>query len=233
MLNAPLLRNIWEGILPALEERYQLEGDFPVGGLEYSTARERVPRLVRAIEEGAERIQSIVSGLKDFARQGAADFRDDVDVNEAVRAGVLLTGNRIGRSTRRFYLDLAPALPPMRGNAQRIEQVVINLLINACDALTDSDQAITVQTRYRAAQDAVYVVVGDEGPGMPPEVLRRAKDPFFTTKRERGGTGLGLAISDGIVRDHGGAMRVETEPGHGTTVTVELPRESGDVEGGF
>jgi polar amino acid transport system substrate-binding protein len=110
-----------------------------------------------------------------------------------------------------------------KGNSQRLEQVVINLIVNACESLQDKSRSVSISTRFDAADDRVIVQVKDEGVGIQPEALQRIRDPFFTTKRDSGGTGLGLTISDKIVRDHRGELIFESEPDSGTTVTIRLP----------
>ncbi len=114
-------------------------------------------------------------------------------------------------------------MPPILGNAQRIEQVLINLILNACQALTSQDQGIFVSTRFDSVLQRVIVVVRDQGCGIAPEHLSHLTDPFFTTKRETGGTGLGLSVSATIVQQHGGTLDFYSIPGEGTTVTLALP----------
>jgi len=114
--------------------------------------------------------------------------------------------------------DLSPDLPPIWGDANALQQVVMNLLTNARDAVR-GDGGIVVETRAAAEPPgAVQLVVRDTGPGIPPEILPKIFDPFFTTKAE--GTGLGLSISYGIVRDHGGTVDVRSAPGEGTTFVL-------------
>ena len=115
------------------------------------------------------------------------------------------------------------SLPAITGNAQRLEQVVINLIVNACQALQDKDRAIRLVTRVDAAQQWIALEISDEGCGIDKADLARITDPFFTTRREQGGTGLGLAISQRIVQDHGGRMIFESTRGKGTAVLVEFP----------
>ena len=150
-------------------------------------------------------------------------MKDQVDLNNVVSKAVGLTGNLIKKSTRRFTLACRPNLPTFLGNAQRIEQVVINLIVNACQALPDMDRAITVSTGFDPDPKQIVFEVQDEGQGIDPMVLKRITDPFFTTRREKGGTGLGLAISERIVLDHGGRMTFESTPGQGTIVRLTFP----------
>lgn len=223
MLNAPNLSRVWESVLPILDHHHLQHGDFQVGATLFSRIRDRIPQMLAGITADARRVRDIVADLKDFARDNPSEKRDQVDLNDVVNKAVGLTTNLIKKSTRHFTLKDSPNLPRLPGNAQRIEQVVINLVVNACQALPDMDRAIIVTTGYDAANHTVFFEIQDEGEGIEPETLKRITDPFFTTRRERGGTGLGLAISDRIVRDHGGAINFESTPGRGTKVRVSFP----------
>jgi C4-dicarboxylate-specific signal transduction histidine kinase len=225
MLNAPILADIWDGILPILEERYKTQGDFIAGGLNYSEIREEVPKLFYGIKEGAERIKRIVGDLKRFARLEPPDLSQDVDINEVVKSAVSLTNDLLKKATDRFTVEYADNPPKIKGNFQRIEQVVINLLLNACEALTGKNQAITVTTSRMA--ENVVILVSDEGAGIPEDVLRHMTDPFFTTKKDSGGTGLGLSVASGIVKAHGGSLEFTSTLGKGTAAVVILPIRQG------
>jgi signal transduction histidine kinase len=189
----------------------------------YEEIRERMPMLLSHIEDGTRRVRDIVSDLKDFARETPAERTDDIDINQVVTKAVGLVSNLVKKSTNDFSVNRSPDPPVFKGSAQRIEQVVINLVMNACQALADGNGAVRVCTGYDPDQACVFVEVADDGVGMPPEVMQRIKDPFFTTRRDAGGTGLGLAITDRIVRDHEGSMTYTSQPGSGTTVRVSFP----------
>ncbi len=229
MLNAPLLSRTWEATLPVLDAHCEAHGDIHVNQIPYGVLRERIPRLLANIEEGAKRIRNIVADLKDFARQSPPDLADSVDLNRVVEKSVGLVENLLKKSTDNFDIRYSAQLPTFAGNSQRIEQVVINLLVNACQSLPERSCAIRVRTGQ--ADGAVFVEIHDQGVGMPAEVIRQIRDPFFTTKRESGGTGLGLAISDRIIEEHGGSMYFDSAPGKGTTVRIRffppLPARSG------
>jgi polar amino acid transport system substrate-binding protein len=183
--------------------------------------REELPRILDELVASGRRIKHIVEDLKSFARREDAPRLEEVDVNEVARAALRLVGPAVRKATRRFETDLAAGLPRIRGNAQRIEQVIVNLLVNACEALPDPDRRVSLRTRRDGAN--VVLEVRDEGVGIPAEHLSRIEEPFFTTKRERGGTGLGLSVSAGIVKEHGGSLVFTSAPGAGTTATLSLP----------
>jgi signal transduction histidine kinase len=223
MLNAPNLTRMWEAVLPILDRHHARHGDFPVGATVYSRIRNRIPRMLAGMSDDARRVRDIVADLKDFARDNPSEIQDNVDLNDVVNKAIGLTINLIKKSTRHFTLNCDEALPTFPGNSQRIEQVAINLVVNACQALPDNDRIVAVATRFIAQTSQAVLEVRDEGEGIDAEALQRITDPFFTTRRARGGTGLGLAISERIVKDHGGHMHFESTPGQGTTVRVTFP----------
>jgi polar amino acid transport system substrate-binding protein len=223
MMNAPNIGKMWKGLAPILENRYQDDGDFPVGNWQYSQVRERLPLLLDGISDGARRVKRIVADLKDYARHEGSPGAVPVDINRVVNKALSLLSNLIKKSTKRFAVDLGPELPEVLARSQRLEQVVINLVMNACQALPDEQRGVFITTTYNRYAKTVSVIVRDEGTGIPTRHMSRLTDPFFTTKRESGGTGLGLAICSRIVNDCGGAMRFESEEERGTSVIVTLP----------
>ena len=173
--------------------------------------------------ESADRVKHIVSDLEDFARQNPGEMADWVDLNQVAKKAIGLVANLIKKSAHDFETHFADRLPRFTGNAQRMEQVVINLLVNACHAVSGRSKGIFIVTGVDEASGWVFLEVRDEGLGMKPDILQRIKDPFFTTKRDTGGTGLGLSISDRIVQDHGGLLTFTSQPGLGTTARVAVP----------
>ena len=171
--------------------------------------------------EGSERVEAIVRDLKTFSRPADAG-RGPIDVGRAIESAITLAWNEI-RHRATLVRDLADGLAVVADEAQ-LGQVVLNLLINAAQALPDggaAHQTITVEARRDG--DEVVVVVADTGPGIPPDVAARIFEPFFTTKPVGVGTGLGLSICHRIVTSLGGAIDVDSAPGRGARVTVRLP----------
>jgi signal transduction histidine kinase len=226
MLNAPILQRVWKSIDPVIQNHCTENGDFKVGSMSFSKIQERIPNLIEDITDGAKRVKVIVDDLKNYARQAQPEMNDSVDVNEVVTKTSGLVSNLIKKSTRNFSVNRESSLPKFRGNSQRIEQVIINLIVNACQALTESSQPISISTFFDTQKARVGICISDGGEGMSKETIERITDPFFTTKREKGGTGLGLSICDKIIQDHGGVMTFDSEVGIGTRVTVSFPVET-------
>ena len=223
LLEVPILRRFFADASKVLEGYYRENGDFSCGGLPYSRMREETPRSLEKLQEAGRRIKRIVDDLKDFARRDDTAFNDTIDLNAVAQAAVRLVEPSIRKATSRFSAAYAEGLPKVRGNAQRIEQVLVNLIINACQALPDTGRGIELATLHDADRGSVLFRLRDEGSGISPEHLSRLTDPFFTTKRDMGGTGLGLSVSAGIVKEHGGTLEFDSTPGSGTTVTLALP----------
>ncbi len=221
LLNMPILKDVCNDALAVLEQQ-QVEPE--LGGLPFQRIKQELPLMLDEMQDGSRRIKRIVEDLKDFARQDDAALLVPLDLNQVAQAAVRLVERSLRGATNRFCADYTEPLPQVRGNSQRIEQVLVNLLLNACQALCEPDRGIFLHTWFDASSQMVAVVVRDEGCGIAPEHLECLTDPFFTTKRESGGTGLGLSVSAGIVKEHGGSLLFSSAPGQGTTVTLLLPR---------
>jgi signal transduction histidine kinase len=223
LLDIPVLKRAHQDTARILDEYYEEQGDFNLGGVPYSEMREEIPRMLEGMQEGAKRIKRIVHDLKDFARRDDAGDKSHIDLNEVVQTALRLVDSTIRKSTAHLVTEFATALPCFLGNEQRIEQVVVNLVLNACQALPDREHGIKVVTRQGIYPPRLELQVRDEGSGIAPEHLSRLTDPFFTTKRESGGTGLGLSVSAGIIKEHGGSISFDSTPGKGTCVTLTFP----------
>jgi PAS domain S-box-containing protein len=170
--------------------------------------------------EGLKRIQQIVRDLRDFSRQEAVgDVQEGVDFNNCISSTVNIVRGRARTAKVELETDLAP-LPEIACYPARLNQVVLNLIINAIDACPDGGR---VYVRTRAVDGSVEMEVADTGTGISPDIRDKIFDPFFTTKPPGQGTGLGLSICHGIIADHGGTIRAESTPGKGATFIVRLP----------
>ncbi len=222
-LNTPTLMEAWESALPILEDYYTENGDFIIGGMKYTEMRQKIPVLFSGILNGSKRIMQIVEDLKNFVRKEASEARQPVDINAVLRSAISLISNMIKGSTDCFSAEYGRDLPVLTGNFQRLEQVFVNLIQNACQALKDTSKGIFVSTCCNDGKDCIVVKIRDEGTGIPPENLSQITDPFFSTKHDSGGVGLGLSISSRIVEEHGGRMTFDSEIGSGTTAEIVLP----------
>lgn len=231
MMGLPLLKEMLDDIWPLLEERYRQSGDFEVGGFSFPACRESAERLINGMTRSSERIKSIVGDLKNFARPDPCNLEQSVQVNEVIKSSVALLENMIIKATRNFSVTYGENIPNISGNFLRLEQVVLNLIQNACQAMEDKDRAIRVISAYvqENEMEAVRIVVSDEGRGIPEKNLGFITDPFYTTRRDSGGTGLGLSVTHRIIKDHRGTLDIRSIPGTGSVFTVTLPVSHGDT----
>ncbi len=177
----------------------------------------------RQIYEEAERASAILRQLLLTGRESRPERRR-VSLNQVVSRTIELQQFSLAAEKIRVQLDLDPVLPFVQGDNGQLQQVLMNLMGNARQALEEQGKGGTIQVRTRRiAERRVLLEVSDDGPGIPAAIQARIFDPFFTTKPAGVGTGLGLAIVLGIVREHGGHVRVTSPPGGGTTFSVELP----------
>lgn len=227
MTNAQLLAGGMNDNLRVLQEYYRENGDFLLGGIPFSELDGQLPRLVNGIINGSRRIARIVNDLKSYARTDPRGLESTVDMNQVATASISILQHELVRATERFRCDLAGNLPTIAGNSQQLGQVVINLLMNACQALPSRQHGIRLATDFDPVTDEVVLTVADEGVGIAPEDGRRIMEPFFTTRLDRGGTGLGLSICRSIVTEHRGLLDFNSIPGKGTTFTVKIPAATG------
>jgi PAS domain S-box-containing protein len=222
MVNAQMLYKIWEDLAPILKEEEQRKGDYSLGGLPYSELEEALPEMITAINDGSRRIKSIVSTLKNHTRKGKTAM-EGLEINRVVAASMMLLKHHVKKYTDNFVLELEEGTPLILGSSQQLEQVIINLVMNALQSLTDRKQGLSLKTSFSAEQRAVLITVTDGGCGIPDGVKNMIMEPFFTTKLDSGGTGLGLSIARSIVVAHQGEIDVSSHVGEGTVVTVSLP----------
>lgn len=223
LLNSTNLLDIWKDLIPVLNNYIELKGSFTIAGLPFEEIQEDIEPLITGISEGAERIRRIVHSLKDFARKDSGNMDQNFNINDVIETAIIIMNNLIKKSTGHFSMDLDKTIPEICGNFQQIEQVIINLVTNACQALTDKTQGVTIVSRNNSDNKEVVVEVCDQGRGVALEYRKHILDPFFTTKRNSGGTGLGLSISYNIIKDHNGELTFDSEPGKVTVFRITIP----------
>jgi len=197
-----------------------------VGFADYLTEIPSVPPALReplsVIQEEAERASNIVKNLLSFARKQEHQRRP-TPLKPLLDATFLLLRNQLMAHRVDAVLEVEPDLPVPDIDPNQIQQVFVNLINNAAQAIASTGRPGTVVVRARRWLDGVAIDVVDDGPGMTEGLAAQVFEPFFTTKPEGEGTGLGLSISQGIVREHGGRIMLATEEGRGSTFTVQLP----------
>ena len=223
LLNIPAIQEAHRDLEDILEDHYQNNGEFYLAGIEYSLMRDELPKMLNDMMAGSQRISRIVNDLRDFGRQENIELTEHVDINQLVSTSFRLIEQTIRSYSDNIRIELEDNLPSFLGSAQRIEQVIINLIVNAAQSLDSRDKSIHIRTYFNQPAGQLTLEIEDQGCGIAIENLKRLEDPFFTTKRDQGGTGLGLSISSNIVSEHGGQLSFKSELKQGTTVTLTLP----------
>lgn len=220
--NVLIIQEAIHDILPILDEYHRNEKNLKIARLNYDVFRSSIPVLLEDMAQGTNRIKTIVEGLRKFAKRDDGILNDEVDLNEIIQSCLRLVANQIGRKAK-IKLQLDGKLPKVKGNSQRLEQVVVNIMINAAQAIENKMGTIVITTAYREKEKENLLRITDNGKGIDEKTMKQIFDPFFTTKRNQGGTGLGLSIAYGIVKEHKGRIEIESKLGSGTTFSVFIP----------
>jgi signal transduction histidine kinase len=183
----------------------------------------QVAEDLQVLYRNIQRVTQIARGLLAFARQ-APDETVPVDINGVIDETLLLLGKPLVKDGVQVRVTLDRALAPVLGNGNALQQVLTNLLLNARDAMPRGGE-VRIDTAYHPDRSGwLRLIISDTGDGMSPEALGKIWEPFYTTKTS--GTGLGLSVVHRIIREHGGAVEVQSSPGRGTTFTIVLPLPS-------
>lgn len=233
LLNSQFLTKVWQDIVPILDKSLKSDPSIKIGGIKYDKLREKAPDLFSGISESSKRIKIIVEDLKRYARKDSFDEHTHVNVNSVIKSAVNLMSSFIKKSTNNFELQLDQHLPEIKANFQKIEQVIINLIQNSCQAISKDSDLIRISTETDSDKDHILITIKDEGIGIDQKDLKLVTEPFFTTKRESGGTGLGLSVSDKIIIDHRGKLSFDSKPGKGTIAKIRFPisDKDNDIQG--
>ena len=224
--NVPLIEETWEIFEPIVADFAAAQPGWEKDGIGVEELCQDMKESIQAIRTGSERINMVVTNLKDFARIDESELTAPLQVNEVIEKTFWIVGAQLRKSVAAIDLNLAEDLPEIQGHFQKLEQVVANLMVNAANAIPARDQGrLTITTRYVRRINSVLIEIEDNGIGMTPMVMDRIFDPFFTTRRNAGGTGLGLSVSYGLVQEHKGRIGVHSRKDMGSRFTVFLPTE--------
>jgi len=164
-----------------------------------------------------------VANLKSFGRKNDGEINKNIQIIDVISDSLLIINNEVRKHTDSVSLDLPNNLPKVCGNVQKLEQVFINIIINALHALPDKKKALYISASYDNIDETIHVSVKDEGIGIDENSIDKITQPFYTTKPNHIGTGLGLSISNSIIKEHFGKLLIESKLNQGTTVTIIIP----------
>ena len=220
--NIKIIKESFSDIFPILDDYFEDHKDLTIARLKYDIFEENIPILIDDMVSGTNRIKKIVDELRNYAKKDEGLLTDDIKINNIINNSLRLIDNQI-RQHASVELDLDPNIPKFKGNIQKMEQVIVNLLVNASQAIENGFGKIDVKTRFNEKLNHIMIKVKDNGKGMDEKTKKSIFDPFFTTKRNKGGTGLGLSISFRIIKEHSGRIEVNTKLNHGTTFRIYIP----------
>jgi PAS domain S-box-containing protein len=222
-LSTENLADLWSYVAATLRRTQDTQGPVHLRGIPLDSAERMVESILQGLGEGSVRIEQLVRALREYSKTDEGQLNQLVDLNVVVESAQTIVRSALQNATVHYSFVPAPDLPPVSGNLRQIEQVVINLLTNACQALDTTEGAIRVVTGLDRDKSHVFVEIQDEGVGISEQNLLRITDPFYTTKRNIGGTGLGLSVCQRIVKSHGGELLFSSSRTKGTVARVVLP----------
>ncbi len=220
--NLKIVEESFQDIFPIIEKHYQENKDLKIARLSYDVFKENISILIKDMINGAIRTKKIVSDLRNFAKKDDGALTEDVDINYIIKNNLTITRKHINKFAS-LETELIESLPTFKGSINKLEQVLLNLTINASEAIENDEGLIKIKTDYDEKNQEVVLSVSDNGSGMDDTTLKNIFDPFFTTKRNKGGTGLGLSITYGIIKELNGKIEVTSKQGVGTTFTIKIP----------
>lgn len=222
-LAAQHIAGSWKDALPILEQVTREEGDFTLGGLPFGVAKREIRGANESILNNADRVERVIQDLRAYTVGERNELSPGVSINRVVEEAltIIRAHGRQGEIT--IIPSLAANLPSITGNQCQLEQVAVNLLLNAMQAMPGNKGTITVRTEFAGESGEVRIIVTDQGEGITPEVRKHLFEAFFSTRIDNGGSGLGLYISNFIVSEHKGRLTIDPAKESGTTATVHIP----------
>jgi signal transduction histidine kinase len=223
-LNIPVMRDYMNAIMPIVDAHVKNHKDFEIFDMSYDEFYEDILRLLDNIEYGALRITSIVSDLREFARMEDTKKQVWVDIQSIIEKSIGISEGQIKKRIKYLNTNIQKDIPKIFTNFKAIEQVLINLLVNAAQAADKESSRVEIDVSMdKSSQNNLIIEVKDNGCGIDEKTMNRLFDPFFTTKPPAEGTGLGLYVSNNLIEALGGSIEVESKPGKGSVFRVILP----------
>jgi len=225
MQNISLLENGWPDIMAALDEFAEEKGGFSIKNVQYTKIRDYLSTLIEKILSSSRQIKEITDDLRAFSQKSQNQMFDQINLNHLVEKTIDLVRQQINGASGNFKVLYSPNMIPILGNYNQLQQVLINLIHNSIDALTDYTQEIKIFTFFNKEDHFVGVGVSDKGKGIPKERIKTIFNHFQNIKT--GGNGLGLPISKEIIDYHNGEININSQINDGTTVVFKLPVKPG------
>lgn len=222
ILAAQHLVSSWHDALPILENATRDEGDFMLGGIPFGVAKVEVKGALESILNNADRVERVIHDLRTYNLGERYEMSPGVSVNQVVTEALTIIRAYGSRGEITITPALADNLPHITGNQYQLEQVVVNLLLNAMQAMPDNNEAVTIRTGFDDVSNEVMIVVTDQGEGFSAEARQHLFEAFYSTRIDKGGSGLGLYISNFIISEHKGRLTVEPGVAGGTVATIHL-----------
>lgn len=222
--NLPILRDYLHELLPVVDKHAEMALNLEFCNLPYAELRDDIPRLLDNIEQGTNRINMLVSSLKDFSRTRKMPHLSWVDLKSTMHKAVNMCQSEIKKTVYDFRLNVPEAMTLVYTDPHSIEQVLINLIVNAAQSADKADSFIHISAAKGSGRTSHTIIeVVDNGCGIPQNQLKHIFDPFYTTKPIGQGTGMGLYVCNNIIEELGGWIKVESNQGQGAKFTVILP----------
>ncbi len=225
LFNIPILRDYLVELFPVIDEILETEKKFFFTGKTYPEIKKDIFTMLESIQHGSERIKLIVGELTRFVREGDERTVKPVKIEDVIKRALTICGNKVRKSVSEFEIKIEKNLPTIEANPGDIEQILINLLVNAAQAIDKKRSWIRLYAGKRIKNniEQLFVEVIDNGCGIKKHLLNRIFEPFFTTKPVEQGTGLGLSICNTLAGYLGGKIEVESEYGKGSTFRLVIP----------
>ena len=221
--NIPILRDYIKELTHLIDFHVKNHKEFEVFGMSYPAFRSDIFRILDTIEHASGRITEAGSGLKKSVKVASAEKQRWVDVSSVIMESVTLCRGQLRKTVKFFEVNIAEDLPPIFADPRALEQVIVNLLINATQAVDGGDSRIVLTAKHvNTRQYRLNIEVSDNGCGMDEKTREKIFEPFFTTRVRENGSGLGLFVSKNLIEKMGGRIKVESKLGVGSTFRIFL-----------
>ena len=229
--NTPILREYLERLTPILDDYARNHQNLDLFGMTYPEFRKDIFNLVNNLETASSRINEIISDLMEFIKNGYKGELCWLDLNQVVEKGIAVCRSQISKRVKSFDVNISENLPQVYTDPKALEQILVNLLINAAQAADKENSWVTLSIKQGKGiwRDSLIIEVSDNGCGMDIATREKIFNPFFTTKASGEGTGLGLFVTNSLVEVLGACIEVESNPGKGSSFKVILRKSNPDL----